>query len=228
MKPILQAVLFLGLVTPSFSAAPSIDFDGKNTVQSIERAVVQHADVRFQIQPIVPPTQPQTLTKEAPPRPLSDLIGKCPMENQIEFYKSLVFVNVKLASVNIESIKGCSDSNEITTLLNAPGRPWLKDTMCTCRYPPNMPSYLMCFNTPPFKCDTATCNGSCKFDSSKFAAGYLNMADIFLRVTEDVARVFAGSLILNEGKVEGYYYGGLSRHLGTDETKAVLGHLIGN
>lgn len=30
MKPVLQAVLFLGLVMPSFSAAPEIDFDGKN------------------------------------------------------------------------------------------------------------------------------------------------------------------------------------------------------
>lgn len=30
MKPILQAVLFLGLVIPSFSAAPTIDFDGKS------------------------------------------------------------------------------------------------------------------------------------------------------------------------------------------------------
>jgi len=30
MKPVLQAVLFLGLVTPSFSAAPSIDFDGRD------------------------------------------------------------------------------------------------------------------------------------------------------------------------------------------------------
>lgn len=30
MKPLFQAVLFLGLVTPSFSAAPSIDFDGKD------------------------------------------------------------------------------------------------------------------------------------------------------------------------------------------------------
>lgn len=28
MKPVLQAVLFLGLVTPSFSAAPEVDFDG--------------------------------------------------------------------------------------------------------------------------------------------------------------------------------------------------------
>lgn len=30
MKPVLQAVLFLGPVTPSFSAAPVVDFDGKN------------------------------------------------------------------------------------------------------------------------------------------------------------------------------------------------------
>lgn len=30
MKSVLQAVLFLGLVTPSFSAMPSIDFDGKS------------------------------------------------------------------------------------------------------------------------------------------------------------------------------------------------------
>jgi len=54
------------------------------------------------------------------------------------------------------------------------------------------------------------------------------MADIFLKVPEDVARVFAGSLILNEGKVEGYYYGGISRHLDVDETKAVLKILSGN
>lgn len=30
MKPVFQAVLFLGLVTPSFSAAPSINFDGQS------------------------------------------------------------------------------------------------------------------------------------------------------------------------------------------------------
>ncbi|MHB0997478.1 MAG: hypothetical protein ACYC2I_14025 [Elusimicrobiales bacterium] len=30
MKPVLQAVLFLGLVTPSFSVMPSVDFDGQN------------------------------------------------------------------------------------------------------------------------------------------------------------------------------------------------------
>lgn len=28
MKLVLQAVLFLGLITPSFSAAPEVDFDG--------------------------------------------------------------------------------------------------------------------------------------------------------------------------------------------------------
>jgi len=41
MKPVLQAVLFLGLITPSFSAAPNIDFDGigsksMDIVQEIE------------------------------------------------------------------------------------------------------------------------------------------------------------------------------------------------
>lgn len=205
-----------------------VNFNGKIAAQSIEGAVIQPADARFQTQPIVPPPQPQIFTKEAKPRPLSDLIGKCPRENQTEFYKSLVFVNIKLASVNIESIKECANSNEITALLYTPGRPWLKNTSCTCRFPPNMSSYLMCYKTPPYKCDTASCNGSCNDDSSKFAAGYLNMADIFLKVPEDAAREFAGSLILNEGKVGGYYYGGISRHLGTDEIKTVLGHLTGN
>lgn len=33
MKPVLQAVLFLGLVTPSFSAMPSVDFDGSQNKQ---------------------------------------------------------------------------------------------------------------------------------------------------------------------------------------------------
>lgn len=38
MKPVLQAVLFLGLVTPSFSAAPVVDFDGKNKKPETEPA----------------------------------------------------------------------------------------------------------------------------------------------------------------------------------------------
>lgn len=237
MKPVLQAVLFFGLVVPAFSAAPEIDFDGKNKVakalntvpQSVEGAVVQHTDVQSQIQSITPPA-PRTYTEEAnsAPRPLSDLITKCPMKNQTEFYKSLVFVSAKLASVNIESIKECANSNQISALLDIPSRPWLKNTACSCRVPPGMPSYLMCFNNPPNKCSSGSCNGSCKSDSSKFAAGYLNMADLFFKIPEDAARVFAGSLILSEGKVEGCYYGGISKHLGTEETKAVLEHLTGN
>lgn len=237
MKPVLQAALFFGLVVPAFSAASEIDFDGTNKVakalntapQSINGAVAQHTDVQSQIQAIVP-AAPQKYTEEAnsTPRPLSDLITKCPMKNQTVFYKSLVFISAKLASVNIESIKECANSNKIAALLDTPGRPWLKNTICSCRVPPDMPSYLMCFNNPPNKCSSASCNGSCKSDSSKLTAGYLNMADMFLKVPEDSARIFAGSLILNEGKVEGYYYGGISKHLGIEETKAVLVHLTGN
>ena len=117
---------------------------------------------------------------------------------------------------------------EIIVSLDMPDRPWLVNTSCTCRFPPALPAYLMCYATPPFKCNSATCNGACGANFPKFTSGYLNMADIFLKVPEDVARVFAGSLILNEGKVEGYYYGGISRHLDVDETKAVLKILSGN
>jgi len=54
MKPVLQAVLFLGLVTPSFSAAPVVDFDGKNKKSETENnsapalsAVVINQDIKI-------------------------------------------------------------------------------------------------------------------------------------------------------------------------------------
>lgn len=195
----------------------------KNAPQSIEGAVIQHAGVQSQIQPIVTPA-PQT---NSTPRPLSDLIGKCPMAKQTEFYKSLVFVKGKLASINTESIEECLNSNEVAALIDMPGKPWFKNSLCRCNSWTPKPDHLMCYDEPVLKCNTGTCNGSCKTDSSKFTAGYLNMADVFLKVPEDTAREFAGSLMLREGEVEGYYYGGISKHLGDDTTKAILGILAG-
>jgi len=226
MKPVLYVVLFLGLTMPAFSAAPEVDFDGNSVAKTLNSAP---QDIEGVAMPIITPA-PQAYTKEAnlTPRPLSDLIGKCPRAKQTEFYKSLVFVKGNLGSINIESIKGCSNSSEVAALVDMPGKPWFNDSLCRCNsWTPN-PNHLMCYDEPVLKCNTGACNGSCKADSSKFAAGYLNMADVFLKVPEDTAREFAGSLILNEGKVEGYYYGGISRHLDTDKTKAILGILTEN
>ncbi len=54
------------------------------------------------------------------------------------------------------------------------------------------------------------------------------MADMFLEVSEKTAREFAGSFVLNDGKLEGYYYGGISKKLGMDKTKEILESLMDN
>jgi hypothetical protein len=78
-------------------------------------------------------------------------------------------------------------------------------------------------------CDTSTCRGSCnnyKNDSYLFRDGYIDTEEIFIKVPENVARDFAGSFVIDDGKVSGYYYGEILKYLGPDKTKELLENLI--
>ncbi|MCK9566451.1 MAG: hypothetical protein M0Q43_10435 [Methanothrix sp.] len=54
MKPVLQAVLFLGLVAPSFSAMPSVDFDGKSAAKHDMNSFLKELSPEVSVSPTKP------------------------------------------------------------------------------------------------------------------------------------------------------------------------------
>jgi hypothetical protein len=158
---------------------------------------------------------------------LSDLVSKCSDENKIKFYKSLVFVNGKLASINIESIKKCVSDDDIIFLIGRLAKEVVRNSKCACDV--IMKQYQCILPWNGGYCSTSTCKGSCnnrKNDSYLFRDGYIDMEEIFIKVPENVARDFAGSFVIDDGKVSGYYYGEILKYLGSEKTKELLENLI--
>ena len=73
MKPVLQAVLFLGLTMPAFSAAPEVDFDGANPHSLNIQEVINNSEVAM-----IPPT-PQM------ERDLSEDVGTIKVEVAVKY-----------------------------------------------------------------------------------------------------------------------------------------------
>jgi hypothetical protein len=198
----------------------SINFDGNYEKIKMEKNIeINTQAVKLQSDGKIEILQKKTL---------GDLLNKCSKENKIKFYKSLFFVKGgKLASSSIESIKKCLNENEIIVLMKMIGRQNRgKDERCIC----DVFHQLNCAWWSWSSCDPTVCSGSCKPGKlvNSYSNGYLDMADLFAEVPEYVAQEFADSIILNNGKVEGFYYGALLRYIGVNETKEILETLIDN
>ena len=224
MKKIGIAVFSLMFIAVSYVSAQSVevDFDrGSDVVQVIK--ISKESKITQSVKPQLPLS---VIEKSTPPKiqTLSDLIGKCSQKNQINFYKSLFFVGGKLASMNVESVKEDLTSNEIAALMNMLGEKKSKGEQCFCIF-----RRLQCSSLSFHSCDTGTCNGTCTPNlPSKSNLKYTDMAIIFTELPQEIAQEFAGSFILDNGKLEGYYYGGISKHLDSDKTKEILKTLMNN
>ena len=64
MKPVFQAVLFLGLVTPSFSAVPVVDFDGRNKANENPVNFFNETSMSPQIPLANPKTSPPEMVRK--------------------------------------------------------------------------------------------------------------------------------------------------------------------
>jgi hypothetical protein len=217
----INVIMILGIFF-CFAKAEEMNLD-KNSKKEFE--IKETTQVETQ------PTKPQLDKKVeiSEKKILSDLVSKCSDENKIKFYKSLVFINGKVASMNIESIKECVSNDDIASLLETFGKEGrgVKDTKCGCDV--IMKQYQCNTHWMGGYCDTSTCKGSCKNsknNSSLFRDGYIDMEEIFTKVPENIARDFAGSFIIDDGKVSGYYYGEILKYLGPDKTKELLENLI--
>lgn len=215
------------LVAPAFSAEPAVDFDqGVDVVQTIQLSKENSTNQSIQPQSQFPAAIEKAVKSEpAKIQTLSDLIRKCPQGNQIKFYKSLFFVNGRLASMNTESVKEYLNKDELATLMNMLVSK-SKDEQCLC----NVFHRLNCSSWSNASCDSSVCFGTCNVSrsSSKLKAGYIDMADMFLEVPQETAREFIGGFVLNNGQIEGYYYGGITKYLGMDKTKGILEILTHN
>jgi len=203
-----------------FAKAEEVNFDGNYEGIKMEK------NIEINTQAVKPQLDGKTEILQK--KTLGDLLNKCSQENKIKFYKSLFFVKGgKLASMNIESIKECLNENEIIVLMKMIGRQNRdKDERCIC----DVFHRLSCAWWSWASCDPTVCSGPCKPGKlvNSYSNGYLDMADLFAEVPEDVAKEFADSIILNNGKVEGFYYGVLLQYIGVGETKEILETLIGN
>jgi len=203
-----------------FAKAEEVNFDGNYEGIKMEK------NIEINTQAVKPQLDGKTEILQK--KTLGDLLNKCSQVNKIKFYKSLFFVKGgKLASMNIESIKECLNENEIIVLMRMIGKQNRgKDERCIC----DVFHQLNCAWWSLSSCNTTVCSGSCNTGKlvNSYSNGYLDMADLFAEVPEDVAQEFADSIILNNGKVEGFYYGVLLRYIGVVETKEILETLIGN
>jgi len=164
---------------------------------------------------------------------LSDLIEGCPKEVQTNFYKSLFFVNGNLASMNIKNLEGCIASNNETVLGGlgkaADAESWEREGYaCEC----NKSNQLGCHKKADWVCDSAFCWGDCDYSETRkysFDEKYISIGEIFAEVPENIAREFAGGLVLNKGKVEQIAVSRkMAKYLDGEEIKRIVSILTGS
>jgi hypothetical protein len=164
---------------------------------------------------------------------LGELLNKCSTENKIEFYKSLVFIRGKLASMSVESLEGCLSNNDMDFLVkmlreNDDENSIKVHYKCIC----NIYQYFVCKQKFGFTCNRDICIGKCLAKANKednsliLIEGYINVNDIIMNVPEKVAENFIDSFIIDNGMVSGYYYGEILKYLGPNKTKELLENLI--
>lgn len=208
----------LGLV----QAQTIIDYDGKAAGQSIGRAIFPGAGLQFRLQV----AKPENVERGTPlkPRALSEGIGKCDPQDQTKFYKSLNFVNGILASADFSTLKGCVSVKEVSDVMSMKGADLEDYSHCVCSS-----GKKQCETGALAYCFPSGCKGSCKETKSAFgaSAGDLDMSDVFSKLPENLAREFAGSIILDNGKVTGYDRGLLSKNLPEEKIRNIVGSLTG-
>ena len=161
----------------------SINFDGNY------KGIKMEKNLEISTQAIKPEFEQKVRILER--KTLSDLVSKCSDENKIKFYKSLVFVNGKLASINIESIKKCVSDDDIIFLIGRLAKEVVRNTKCACDV--IMKQYQCILPWNGGYCSTSTCKGSCnnrKNDSYLFRDGYIDMEEIFIKVPEGTFQGF--------------------------------------
>ncbi|NLH39413.1 MAG: hypothetical protein GX445_05050 [Elusimicrobia bacterium] len=209
--------IFLSFVIPSLSKEIVVDFDNKADINQEVELVSE--DMLYNN---VKPQVEYNVINKKNIYTLNEAIKNCPKEKQIEFYKSIVIVNGRLASINNESVKGCFDKNVINSMDIFTNKDTQKDENCLCIF-----RRLGCRWFSLSSCDPVVCNGPCEpVTPYKGSAGYMDMSDLFNEVPREVVEEFAGSLIINDGRISGCYYGGLLNHLGTEKTRGLLENII--
>jgi len=220
MKTMLAVVGLVCLYDLSHAEGVNVFFDNPNSPQKVEEAVMPRMVDEFQ-------PKLEEKAENFAERTLSDLVGKCPTEIQAEFYRSLFFVNGRLASMNRGIIEKCiqkENKGASSTTFRTSENTEYKKYDCLC----NSSNQYRCKKTEEDTiCDTTTCWGSCSLFGKQTPA-HVDVGELFTGVPDNIAREFIGGIILKNGQVERIL---LSRNIlesyGADNVTRTLKSLMG-